>query len=40
MNINFVIFGFILSRIHKLNQYDFFYYFLVIYDVEFISDKV
>jgi ABC-type lipoprotein export system ATPase subunit len=44
MNINFVMFGFIIiviwSRIHELNQYDFFYYFLVIYDVEFISDKV
>jgi ABC-type lipoprotein export system ATPase subunit len=44
MNINLVMFGFIIiviwSRIHDLNQYDFFYYFLIIYDVEFISDKV
>lgn len=44
MNINFVMFAFIIiviwSRIKELNQYDFFYYFLIIYDVEFISDKV
>ena len=44
MNINFTMFGFIIiviwARIHELNQYDFFYYFLIIYDVEFISDKV
>jgi ABC-type lipoprotein export system ATPase subunit len=44
MNINFVMFGFIIiviwSRLHELNQYDFFYYFLIIYDVEFIADKV
>jgi ABC-type lipoprotein export system ATPase subunit len=44
MNINVVMFGFIIiviwSRIHELNQYDFFYYFLIIYDIEFIADKV
>lgn len=44
MNINFVMFAFIIiviwSKIKELNQYDFFYYFLIIYDVEFISDKV
>lgn len=44
MNINFVMFGFIIIviwlRIHELNQYDFFYYFLIIYDIEFIADKV
>jgi ABC-type lipoprotein export system ATPase subunit len=44
MNINITMFGFIIiviwSRIHELNQYDFFYYFLIIYDVEFIADKV
>lgn len=28
------------NRIKELNQYDFFYYFLVIYDVEYIADKV
>lgn len=44
MNINMVMFGFIIiviwARIHELNQFDFFYYFLIIYDVEFIADKV
>jgi hypothetical protein len=44
MNINFIMFAFIIiviwSRIKELNQYDFFYYFLIIYDVEFIADKV
>jgi len=44
MNINYVMFAFIIiviwSKIKELNQYDFFYYFLIIYDIEFISDKV
>jgi len=44
MNINLAMFGFIIIviylRIDKLNQYDFFYYFLIIYDIEFISDKI
>ena len=44
MKINWYMFAFIImviwSRLHELNQYDFFYYFLIIYDVEFISDKV
>lgn len=44
MNINFAMFGFIIiviwSKRFELNQFDFFYYFLIIYDVEFIADKV
>ena len=44
MNVNLYMFAFIIiviwARIKELNQYDFFYYFLIIYDVEFISDKV
>ena len=44
MNVNIIMFAFIIiviwARIHQLNQYDFFYYFLIIYDVEFIADKV
>ena len=44
MNINFVMFSFIIiiiwSRIHELNQYDFFYYFLIVYDIEVVADKV
>jgi len=41
-NIAMLIFMIILisSKINNLNQYDFFYYFLIIYDVEFISDKM
>lgn len=41
-NIAMLIFIIILisSRINKLNQYDFFYYFLVVYDVEYTSDKI
>ena len=27
-------------KVHELNQYDFFYYFLIVYDVEFIGDIV
>jgi ABC-type lipoprotein export system ATPase subunit len=30
----------LLVKIDKLNQFDFFYYFLMIYDFEFVSDKV
>lgn len=44
MKINLVMFAFIIiviwSRIKELNQFDFFYYFLIIYDVEYIADKV
>jgi ABC-type transport system involved in cytochrome bd biosynthesis fused ATPase/permease subunit len=44
MNVNVIMFAFIIiviwARIKELNQYDFFYYFLIIYDVEFIADKV
>jgi ABC-type lipoprotein export system ATPase subunit len=44
MNVNIMMFAFIMvviwARIKELNQYDFFYYFLIIYDIEFISDKV
>lgn len=44
MNINIIMFIFICivlkNRIHELNQYDFLYYFLIIYDIEFIGDKV
>jgi hypothetical protein len=44
MNINLAMVGYIIIviwlRIHELNQYDFFYYFLIIYDIEFIADKV
>ncbi len=44
MNVNIIMFAFILiviwSRLKELNQYDFFYYFLIIYDIEFIADKV
>lgn len=44
MNVNIIMFAFIMiviwSRIKELNQYDFFYYFLIIYDIEFIADKV
>jgi ABC-type lipoprotein export system ATPase subunit len=41
-NIAMIIFMTILiySKIDNLNQYDFFYYFLIIYDIEFISDKM
>jgi ABC-type lipoprotein export system ATPase subunit len=41
-NIAMIIFMIILiySKVNDLNQYDFFYYFLIVYDVEFISDKM
>ena len=43
MKINIFLLLFILaaigSKIKKLNPYDFFHYFIIIYDVEFISDK-
>lgn len=43
MKINVIMFIFIiiviLCRIDKLNKYDFFYYFLVVYDIEHIADK-
>ena len=44
MNVNISMFVFIIiiiwAQMKNLNHYDFYYYFLVIYDVEFISDKV
>lgn len=44
MNSNLVMFVFIviviLVRIKELNQFDFFYYFLIVYDIEHIGDKV
>ncbi len=44
MKVNIFMFAFIIiiiwARIKELNQYDFFYYFLIIYDVEFIADKL
>jgi ABC-type lipoprotein export system ATPase subunit len=44
MNVNITMFIFIslvlINRLEELNQFDFFYYFLIIYDVEFIGDKV
>lgn len=44
MNINFTMFGFIIiviwTKFHELNQFDFLYYFLIIYDIEYIGDKV
>ena len=44
MNINIAMFAFIIIviwlKIKELNHNDFFYYFLIIYDIEFISDKV
>ncbi len=44
MNVSLFMFAFIIiiiwARIHELNQYDFFYYFLIIYDIEFIADKL
>jgi len=44
MNVNIAMFAFIMIviwlKINELNHYDFFYYFLIIYDIEFISDKV
>lgn len=41
-NIAILIFMIILisSKMNNLNQYDFFYYFLIVYDIEFISDKM
>ena len=41
-NIAMVIFIIILifSKIKNLNQYDFFYYFLIVFDIEFIADKM
>jgi len=44
MKVNMLMFGLIITviwlKVHELNQYDFFYYFLVVYDVEFIGDIV
>lgn len=44
MNVNIFIFAFIIIviylKIHELNPFDFFYYFLIIYDIEFVADKV
>lgn len=44
MKINFVLVIFIFIviglKIKELNPYDFFYYFIAIYDIEYISDKV
>jgi hypothetical protein len=44
MKVNLVMFGLIITviwlKVHELNQYDFFYYFLIVYDVEFIGDIV
>ena len=44
MKINIIMFIFICivlkNRLRELNQYDFLYYFLIIYDIEFIGDKV
>lgn len=44
MNVNFLMFGLIIIviwlKIHELNHYDFFYYFLIIYDIEFIGDMI
>jgi ABC-type lipoprotein export system ATPase subunit len=41
-NIAMVIFIIILisSKLNNLNQYDFFYYFLIVYDIEYIADKM
>lgn len=44
MKVNMLMFGLIITviwlKVHELNQYDFFYYFLIVYDVEFIGDIV
>jgi ABC-type lipoprotein export system ATPase subunit len=44
MKVNLIMFGLIITviwlKVHELNQYDFFYYFLIVYDVEFIGDIV
>jgi ABC-type lipoprotein export system ATPase subunit len=44
MKINFLMFSFIiiviLLRLKHLNHFDFFYYFLIVYDIEFVSDKL
>lgn len=44
MRVNMLMFGLIITviwlKIHELNQFDFFYYFLIVYDVEFIGDIV
>jgi len=44
MNVNIAMFIFIIiviwAKFHELNQFDFLYYFLIIYDVEFIGDKI
>ena len=44
MKVNLLMFGLIITviwlKVHELNQYDFFYYFLIVYDVEFIGDIV
>ena len=44
MKVNLVMFILIIIviwlKIHELNQYDFLYYFLIVYDVEFIGDVI
>jgi ABC-type lipoprotein export system ATPase subunit len=44
MNVNYLIFGLIITviwlKIRDLNHLDFFYYFLIVYDVEFIGDMI
>ncbi len=44
MKVNMLMFGLIITviwlKVNELNQYDFFYYFLIVYDVEFIGDIV
>lgn len=44
MKVNMLMFGLIIVviwlKVHELNQYDFFYYFLIVYDVEFIGDII
>jgi putative ABC transport system ATP-binding protein len=44
MNVNILMFSLIIIviwlKLHELNQFDFFYYFLIIYDIEFIGDII
>jgi ABC-type lipoprotein export system ATPase subunit len=44
MNVNYLIFGLIITviwlKIRDLNHLDFFYYFLIVYDIEFIGDMI
>lgn len=44
MQVNMLMFGLIIVviwlKVHELNQYDFFYYFLIVYDIEFIGDII